>query len=165
MKRIWTLEKLKSLHCYQTNQTVQIHVVYLQCWVTSGWWMCLTEYHTLGVFQHFPSYQNAALKKNSYSDVMRSDLFLPYGIRIFKTFTNIWPKIVYYSISQVTNTTQAILTGYAVQVHVTSTLLLTLLPPVHQEKHCIFAGFDCKSSASGMQQLGFCFFQGLKKTI
>lgn len=60
--------------------------------------------------------------------------------------------------------TQAIPTGYAVQGHVTLTLLLAPLPAIHQEKRCILAGFDCKSSASGMQQLDFCIFQGLKKT-
>lgn len=96
---------------------------------------------------------------------MRSDLFLPYDVCIFKTFTNIWPKIVCYSISQVTNTTQAILTRYAVQGHVTATLLLAPLPPIHQEKRSILASFDSKSSASGMQQLDFCIFQGVRKNI
>lgn len=40
------------------------------------------EYHTLGMLQHFPSYQNTALKKNCCSDMMRIDLFLPYAVRM-----------------------------------------------------------------------------------
>lgn len=87
----------KSLHFYHKNHIVQTHVIYLQCWVTSGWWMCLTEYHTLGMLQHFPSYQNTASKKNCYRDMMRIDLFLPSAVYVGKTFTNNWPKFVYYS--------------------------------------------------------------------
>lgn len=131
--------------------------------VLSHIWMVDVS-HTLGTFQHFPSYQNPVLKKNSYSDVV-SDLFLPCGVHIFKTFTSIWPEIVYCSVSQVTDTTQTILTRYAIQGHGTSTLLLTPLIPIHQVKCCILSGFDCKSSASGMQQLDFCILQGLRKPI
>lgn len=125
--------------------------------------MCLTEYHTLGVLQHFPSCQNTALKKNSYSDMTRSDLFLPYGACIFMISQTFGQKLYIYSISQATNTTQAILTVYAVQGHVTSTLLLAPLTPIHQEKHCIRGGFDWKSSASGMQQLRLLHFSGTQK--
>lgn len=57
-------------------------------------------------------------------------------------------------ISHVTNTTQALHTGYAVKGHVT----------IHQVKHCMLAGIDSKSSASGMQQIRVLHLSGTQKT-
>lgn len=161
MKIISTLKK--SLHCYHKNHIVQIHVIYLQCWVTSGWWMCLPEYHTLGMLQHFPSYQNTALKKNCYSDMMRIDLFLPSAVHVCKTFTNNWPEFVHYSYfpshKYYTSPSYRICCPRTGDLH-----LLTSLHPIHQVKHYMLAGIDSKSSASGMQQTRVLHLSGTQKT-
>lgn len=41
--------------------------------------------------------------------------------------------------------------------------LLTSLHPIHQVKHCMLAGIDSKSSASGMQQLRVLHLSGTQK--
>lgn len=42
--------------------------------------------------------------------------------------------------------------------------LLTSLHPIHQAKHCMLAGIDSKSSASGMQQIRVLHLSGTQKT-
>lgn len=127
------------------------------------WWTCLIEYHILGMLQHFPSYQNTALKKNCYSDMMRIDLFLPSAVYVCKTFTNNWPKFVYYSYfprhKHYTSPSYRICCQRTCDLH-----LLTSLHPIHQVKHCMLAGIDSKSSASGMQQIRVLQLSGTQKT-
>lgn len=115
-----------------------------------------------GSVSALPFYQSTALKKNAHNDVTRSDLFLLNSVHIFKIFINIWPKIVHRSTSQVTNTTLTILTGYAVQGHVTSTASSHFPTPLKRRVEPLKPLIII--SASAILQPDFHIFQELKKT-
>lgn len=111
-----------------------------------------------------PFYQSTALKKHTHNDVTRSDLFPLNNVHIFKIFTNIRPKIVHRSTSQVTNATLTILTGYAVQGHMISTAI-SHFPASPQKKCWTLEALDCNFSLCNLATRLPHFSGAQKKTI